>query len=70
MVAPANTPKATLAQLQSWFTAAIEAPESKAKLAAQYLYTGGPCGDAFGDFIRGRYDEYGRLAAIAGLKKE
>jgi tripartite-type tricarboxylate transporter receptor subunit TctC len=70
VVAPAKTPKPMLAQFAQWFTAAIEAPESKAKLAAQYLYTGGPCGEAFGDFIRGRYDEYGRLSAIAGLKKE
>ena len=70
VVAPAKTPKDTLAQLASWFTAAIEAPESKAKLAAQYLYTGGPCGDAFGAFLRERYDEYGRLAAEAGLKAQ
>jgi tripartite-type tricarboxylate transporter receptor subunit TctC len=70
VVSPAKTPKDTLAQLAGWFTAAIEAPESKSKLAAQYLYTGGPCGDAFGAFIRERYDEYGRLAAEAGLKKD
>jgi tripartite-type tricarboxylate transporter receptor subunit TctC len=70
VVAPAKTPKDTLAQLAAWFTAAIEAPESKAKLGAQYLYTGGPCGDGFGAFLRERYDEYGRLAAEAGLLKK
>jgi len=70
VVAPSKTPKDTLGQLAAWFTAAIEAPESKAKLAAQYLYTGGPCGDQFGTLIRQRHDEYARLVGEAGLKKE
>ncbi len=69
VVAPAKTPKETLAQLSAWFTAAIEAPESKAKLDAQFLYTGGPCGERFGAFLQERYDEYGRLASDAGLKR-
>jgi tripartite-type tricarboxylate transporter receptor subunit TctC len=67
-IAPAKTPKDTLAQLASWFTAAIDAPESKVKLAAQYLYTGGPCGDQFGAFIRQRHDEYGQVVRDANLK--
>ena len=70
VVAPPKTPKDKLAELVAWFTAAIEAPESKAKLAAQFLYTGGPCGAQFGAYLGERYDEYGRLAAEAGLKKE
>jgi tripartite-type tricarboxylate transporter receptor subunit TctC len=70
VVAPAKTPKDKLAELTVWFTAAIEAPESKSKLAAQFLYTGGPCGDRFGAFLQERYDEYGRLAADAGLLKK
>jgi tripartite-type tricarboxylate transporter receptor subunit TctC len=68
VVAPAKTPKDTLTQLASWFTAAIQAPESKAKLAAQYLYTGGPCGDQFGAFIRERHDEYGQAIRDANIK--
>jgi tripartite-type tricarboxylate transporter receptor subunit TctC len=70
VVAPPKTPKDKLAELVAWFTAAIEAPESKTKLAAQFLYTGGPCGEQFGAYLRDRYDEYGRLAGEAGLKKE
>jgi tripartite-type tricarboxylate transporter receptor subunit TctC len=70
VVAPAKTPKDTLAQLASWFTAALAAPESKSKLAAQYLYTGGPCGDRFGAFIRQRPNEYDKAIRDAGLKKE
>ncbi len=60
-VAPAKTPKATLDQLGSWFTAALQAPESKSKLAAQYLYTGGSCGAEFGAYLRSRHDAYAQL---------
>jgi len=68
VVAPAKTPKDALAQLGSWFTAAMQAPESKAKLAAQYLYTGGACGDPFGAFIRARHDEYAKAIQEANIK--
>ncbi len=68
VVAPAKTPKDTLAQLASWFTAAIEAPESKVKLAAQYLYTGGPCGEGYGTFLRERHGQYGQLVREANIK--
>ena len=40
----------------------------KAKLAAQYLYTGGPCGDRFGELIRKRHDEYAKLIRDANIK--
>ena len=66
--APAKTPKDTLAQYASWFTEALEAPESKAKLATQYLYTEKMCGDQFGTFIRQRHDEYGKQVRDANLK--
>ena len=69
-VAPAKTPKETLAQLASWFTAALQAPESKTKLAAQYLYTGGACGDRFGAFIRQRHDEYAKAIRDANIKPQ
>jgi tripartite-type tricarboxylate transporter receptor subunit TctC len=68
VVAPAKTPKATLDQLATWFTAAIEAPESKSKLAAQYLYTGGPCGERYGAFLRQRHEEYGQAVREANIK--
>jgi tripartite-type tricarboxylate transporter receptor subunit TctC len=68
VVAPAKTPKDTLGQLASWFTAAIEAPESKTKLAAQYLYTGGPCGAGFGEMIRKSHDAYGQAIRDANIK--
>ena len=68
VVAPAKTPKDTITQLSSWFTAALEAPESKAKLAAQYLYTGGPCGADYGAYLGSRHDAYEKLVRDANIK--
>jgi tripartite-type tricarboxylate transporter receptor subunit TctC len=68
VVAPAKTPKDKLTELASWFTAAIDAPESKTKLAAQYLYTGGPCGADFGAMIRKTHATYGQAIHDAGIK--
>jgi tripartite-type tricarboxylate transporter receptor subunit TctC len=68
VVAPAKTPQDKLAELSSWFSAAIAAPESKAKLAVQYLYTGGPCGADFGAMIRKTHDTYKKAIADANLK--
>ncbi len=68
VVAPAKTPKDTVAQLSSWFRAALQAPESKAKLVAQYLYTGGPCGADYGTYLRNRHDEYGKLIRDGNIK--
>jgi tripartite-type tricarboxylate transporter receptor subunit TctC len=68
VAAPAKTPKATLDQLASWFTAALQAPESKTKLAAQYLYTGGPCGAEYGAYLRSRHDEYANTIREANIK--
>lgn len=67
-VAPAKTPKDKLAELVSWFKAALDAPESKAKLASQYLYTGGPCGDDFGAMIKKTHDAYGKAIREANIK--
>ena len=70
IVAPAQTPKDTLAQLSGWFGQALQAPDVKAKLATQTLYPVGTCGADFGASIRKSYDEYGRMISEAGLKKE
>jgi len=70
IVAPAHTPQATLAELNGWFAAALQAPEVKAKFALQGLYPVGTCGADFGALIKGRYDDYGRMITEAGIKKE
>ncbi len=68
--APAKTPKDTLARLAGWFSAAVQAPEVKAKLIAQGLFPVGTCGADFASFLRKQYDDYGRVIREANIKAE
>ena len=70
MVAPAKTPKETISQLAGWFTAAMQVPEVKAKIATQEVYPVGMCGAEFGAFLRKQYDDYGRVIREANIKAE
>jgi tripartite-type tricarboxylate transporter receptor subunit TctC len=70
LFAPAKTPKERVSQLVGWFTAALQVPEVKAKLAVQGLYPVGMCGADFGAFIRKQYDDYGRAIREANIKAE
>jgi tripartite-type tricarboxylate transporter receptor subunit TctC len=70
VVAPAMTPKETTMQLATWFTAALQAPESKPKLVAQGLFPVGACGIDFAAYILKQYDEYGRSIREASIKAE
>jgi tripartite-type tricarboxylate transporter receptor subunit TctC len=70
VVAPAHTPKATTDELAGWFSAALQAPEVKPKLALQVLSPSGKCGADFADFLRKQYDDYGRVIAEANIKAE
>jgi tripartite-type tricarboxylate transporter receptor subunit TctC len=70
VLAPAKTPKETISQLSGWFTAALQAPETKQKLVAQGLFPVGKCSADFGAHIRKQYDEYGRIIREANIKPE
>jgi tripartite-type tricarboxylate transporter receptor subunit TctC len=70
VVAPAHTSPATTAQLIGWYTAALQAPEVKPKLAAQALTPAGKCGADFADHIRQQYEDYGRAIREAGIRAE
>jgi tripartite-type tricarboxylate transporter receptor subunit TctC len=70
LVAPARTPKATLSQLIGWFSAALRAPEIRAKLILQGQFPVGICGDEFAALIRDQYEENGRVIRAAGMKAE
>jgi tripartite-type tricarboxylate transporter receptor subunit TctC len=71
LVAPAKTPKETIAQLSGLFAAAMQVPEVKAKLVAQGLYpVDSVCGPEFDALIRKQYDEYGRVIQEANIKSE
>jgi tripartite-type tricarboxylate transporter receptor subunit TctC len=68
LFAPAKTPKEAISQLAGWFTAAMQAPEAKAKLVARGLYPVGMCGADFGDYFRKQYIEYGRVIRESGIR--
>ena len=68
LVAPANTPKDTVSQFTSWFTAALHVPELKPKFAALGLLPVGICGADFGAYLHKQYQEYGRLIRELNIK--
>ena len=70
LVAPARTPKATVAQLIDWFSAALLAPEVKAKLAAQALYPNPRCGADFDAHLRRQSELFTRLVRELGIKTD
>jgi len=70
VLAPAKTPKETVSQLAGWFTAAMQAPEVKAKLAVQGLFPVGLCGVGFAALLRKQCDEFGRVIREANIKVE
>jgi len=68
VVAPAKTPQATALTLADWFAASLRVPEVKSKLTFQGLSPIGVCGAQFGEFLRKRYDEYGRAIRDSNIK--
>ena len=70
VLAPAKTPKDVVAQLATWFKAAMQAPDVKPKLANLGLYPVGTCLDDFAAHIHKQYDEYGRVIREANIKAE
>jgi len=70
LFAPAKTSPQTVAQLASWFTAAMKAPDVKAKLAAQGFSAVGMCGADFAALLRKQYDDYGRVIRAADIKAQ
>jgi tripartite-type tricarboxylate transporter receptor subunit TctC len=70
VVAPAKTPLETVSLLSRWFAAAVQAPETKAKLKEQGIYPIGSCGADFAAFIREQSDQYGRIIREANIKLE
>jgi tripartite-type tricarboxylate transporter receptor subunit TctC len=70
VVARAKTPKETVSQLSGWFSAALQAPEVRAKLVVQGLYPVGTCGADSAAFLRKEYDDFGRIIREANIKVE
>jgi tripartite-type tricarboxylate transporter receptor subunit TctC len=70
MLAPATTPKERISQLAGWFTAALQAPEFRAKLAPLGLFPVGMCGVDFGALLRKQYADFGRVIREANIAAE
>ena len=70
LMAPAHTPKQTIAQLIDWFSAALLAPEVKSKLTAQALYPNPKCGADFEAHLFRQSDLYARLIRELNIKTE
>jgi tripartite-type tricarboxylate transporter receptor subunit TctC len=70
LFAPARTPQAIVSELASWFGAALQAPEVKARLLVQGLYPVAACGAEFGALIGKQYDAYGRVIREANIRAE
>jgi tripartite-type tricarboxylate transporter receptor subunit TctC len=70
LVAPAKTPKESVTQLSGWFTAAMQVPEVKTKLAVQEFVPLVTCGSDFSALLRKQYEDFGRVIRAAGIKGE
>jgi tripartite-type tricarboxylate transporter receptor subunit TctC len=70
VVAPAKTPKETIAKLTGLFTSAIGVPRIQEKFSTLGFFAGGECGPAFSAIIRKDYDDYGRIIHDANFKME
>jgi tripartite-type tricarboxylate transporter receptor subunit TctC len=68
LLAPAATPKETVSRLAGLFTAAMNAPEVKAKLVAEQLDPVGMCGAESAAFLRKQYEDIGRVIRDANIK--
>jgi tripartite-type tricarboxylate transporter receptor subunit TctC len=68
VVAPAGTPRETVARLSTWFVEAIGASDVKPKLGALGLVTVGQCGAAFAAHLHAQFEDYGRQLFDAGIK--
>jgi tripartite-type tricarboxylate transporter receptor subunit TctC len=70
VLAPAKTPKDTLAQLEGWFAAAGRSPELKEKLAALGIYPNIVCGGDYGAILGRQYEQYGTNIRASNIKAE
>jgi tripartite-type tricarboxylate transporter receptor subunit TctC len=70
LFAPSKTPKETVAQYADWFTAAMRAPEVRARLNAQGFIPVASCGADFAALLRKQYDHYGQVIREVNIKAE
>jgi len=70
ILAPAKTPKDTLARLTGWFSAAGNSAQVKEKLAALGLGPSVLCGAEYGASLKRQYERFGTAIHTANIKVE
>jgi tripartite-type tricarboxylate transporter receptor subunit TctC len=70
VVAPSKTPKAIIARLYGEIVRALNAPDLRAKLAAESSEPGGMPPDEFGQYIRKEIEKWKRVVKDANIKIE
>jgi tripartite-type tricarboxylate transporter receptor subunit TctC len=68
--APAKTPKETISQLVTWFEAAIQNAEIRARLAEQGFEPVGICGDEAKLMMSKEFEDFGRIMGELNLRPE
>ncbi len=68
LVAPAKTPRDTIASHIAMFRTALAAPEPQSKLGSQGYNTLGVCGADFGVHIKRQHADYARVVKDASIK--
>jgi tripartite-type tricarboxylate transporter receptor subunit TctC len=70
VAAPAKTPGTKISKLIRWFSAALQAPQIKAKFAALGFFSGGQCGADFAAILHKDYEKYGQIVREAHLRRK
>lgn len=70
LFAPAQTPKATAADLMEWFKSAMEVQELKAKLIALGFFPTATCGAPFAELLRKQSEDYGRVIRETNIRAD
>jgi tripartite-type tricarboxylate transporter receptor subunit TctC len=68
--APANTPVASLREIEQLFTAAVQDNSVKEKLLVQGLFPTLKCGADFAAYLRAQHDAYSRIIREANIKAD
>jgi len=70
LLAPAKTPKETIARLNNAVDTVIKNSEFRARFDKEVLETVGGSPESFGKFLREEIDKYARVIKAAGISKQ
>lgn len=70
LLAPARTPKETLAQFGDWFSRALKSVQNEERFARHGFIPAPVCGAEFAVLLREQHDSYGRVIREANIKAD